>query len=149
MNMQIKIPVHHDFSGNSHWTDDLPYRAIVPIKMHSPQGPMLFQIAGSTAAACGAEKALRSAMKIHGGNCFYCHKELKGQEADLWTIDHIEPIALGGNSHLPNLVIACKPCNRSKGHQPIDAFNPAASEKWLSELKMQIEIRLKKLRKQP
>ncbi|WP_381421791.1 HNH endonuclease [Sphingorhabdus arenilitoris] len=108
---------------------------------------MLYQVAGSSAGACGAEKALRSAMKIHGGNCFYCNKAMKGEPSLDWTLDHVEPTVLGGKSDLFNLVIACKPCNNKKGHQPIDAFNPKAGKKWLSSLKTQIDARLAKLPK--
>jgi 5-methylcytosine-specific restriction endonuclease McrA len=147
MNAATKIVGNQvDWSGNKHWRDELPYRAVVPVKLHSAQGPMLFQVAGSSANACGAEKALRTAMKLHGGTCFYCATKLDpSKDAALWTVEHVEPLALGGTSHLGNLVIACKPCNQAKGHNPIDSFNPKAAAAWLKDLQKQIDQRLKKL----
>lgn len=140
-------PMGIDFTGNRHWSDDLPYRAIVPIKLHSTTGPMLFQVAGSTQSSCGAEKALRIAVRIHGGNCHYCKVAIKpGANANDWTLDHVEPSALGGNGHLGNLMVACKPCNLKKGHQPIDTFNPNAAAEWLTGLQRQVQQRLSKLK---
>lgn len=147
MNASTKITGKQiDWSGNKHWKDELPYRAVVPMKLQAVNGPMLFQVAGSNAHACGAEKALRIAMKLHGGICFYCEARLDASDdPTLWTVEHIEPMALGGTSHLGNLVIACKPCNQAKGHKPIDSFNPSAAANWLKELQKQIEQRLKNL----
>jgi HNH endonuclease len=136
-----------DYSGSRHWSEDLPYRAIVPIKLHSTAGPMLFQVAGSTQSSCGAEKALRIAMRIHGGSCHYCKLAIKaGANANDWTLDHVEPSALGGNGHLGNLMVACKPCNLKKGHQPIDTFNPHAAAEWLTGLQKQVQQRLARLK---
>ncbi len=133
-------------TGSRHWAKEMPYRAIVPIKLHSPNGPMLYQVAGSAQAPCGSEKALKLAVKLHGAKCFYCLKEFAPNIANsspgIWTLDHIEPVALGGKDHLGNLVISCKPCNSAKGHKPIDSFNPAASKKWLMSLANQINERL-------
>ena len=136
-----------DWAGCVHWSKDLPYRMIVPARLHAADGPMLYQVAGSTNSACGAEKALRIAMKVHGGSCLYCEVKFNPKDADKsWTIDHVEPVALGGTSHLENLVIACSPCNRKKGHQPIDSFNPKATQEWLIALQAQIDARLKRLK---
>lgn len=41
--------------------------------------------------------------------CQYC-----GGHDDL-TIDHVTPRSLGGKSSFTNCVVACKPCNNSKG----------------------------------
>jgi HNH endonuclease len=135
--------------GSEHWSRELPYRAIVPIKLQGSKGPMLYQVAGSSNAPCGAENAIKLAVKIHGGKCFYCAKIFAANTADaspgVWTIDHIEPVALGGTSHLGNLLVSCKPCNSSKGHKPIDSFNPTASKKWLTDLLNQTNERLKRL----
>lgn len=107
---------------------------------------MLYQVAGSAQNPCGAEKALRAAMKLHGGQCFYCKLQIANKaELSSWTLDHVEPSALGGKDHLGNLVIACKICNQKKGHQPIDSFNPSASAEWLKSLQKQVQRRLSKL----
>jgi 5-methylcytosine-specific restriction endonuclease McrA len=135
-----------DLDGCKHWSQELPYRAVVPIRMQSAGGPMLYQIAGSSQNPCGAENALRAAMKLHGGQCFYCRLSIADKaETNLWTLDHVEPTALGGKDHLGNLVVACKGCNLRKGHKPIDSFNPTASIEWLKSLQKQVQRRLAKL----
>ena len=148
MNVPVRIAYSAiDWSGCHHWHTDLPYRAIVPTRRHGSDGPLLYQVAGSENAACGADKAIRAAAMIHGGECFYCRQQLKaGEFKSGWTIDHVEPTALGGSSHLENLVIACLPCNRKKGHEPIDSFNPTACEEWLRSLARQIESRFQRLK---
>lgn len=40
--------------------------------------------------------------------CIYCGMPFE-------EIDHVEPIALGGQTTLENVVPACETCNRSKG----------------------------------
>lgn len=52
--------------------------------------------------------------------CAYCNTVLRDAEV---TIDHVIPRASGG-SHLgrDNLVTACAPCNRRKGHQKLLVF---------------------------
>lgn len=147
MNAPVTINFKNvDWSGCDHWLKEMPYRALVPIKLHSASGPMLYQVAGSADSPCGAERALRAAMKIHGGKCFYCSTSFKATATD-WTLDHVEAEVLGGTSHLANLVIACKPCNTKKGHQPIDSFDPNASRLWLEALSKQIDERLSRLEK--
>jgi 5-methylcytosine-specific restriction endonuclease McrA len=142
---KIKLP-QVDLDGCAHWSDQLPYKAVVPVRLQSPNGPMLYQVAGSAHNPCGAENALRLAMKLHGGKCFYCRKaiDIKAAQSQ-WTLDHVEPQKLGGKSHLGNLVIAHASCNRDKGHLTIDSYNPTASAEWLKALQKQIQRRLSKL----
>ena len=135
-----------DIAGCAHWSQNLPYRAVIAVRLQSQNGPILYQVAGSAQNPCGAEKALRTAMKLHGGKCFYCPTSIApGASGVDWTLDHVEPSALGGTDHLGNLVVACKSCNQKKGHQPIDSFNPTASAEWLKSLQKQMQRRLAKL----
>lgn len=46
--------------------------------------------------------------------CVYCGKRLTLGTFDA-CIDHIIPIAKGGNNEDDNLVVACRKCNSSKG----------------------------------
>lgn len=46
------------------------------------------------------------------GKCQYCHKKITRAEA---TYDHVVPRAQGGRTGWDNIVIACVPCNQSKG----------------------------------
>jgi len=47
------------------------------------------------------------------GICHYCGLEFKPDEL---TMDHVVPIARGGNSTKGNVVPACKDCNNRKKH---------------------------------
>ena len=44
--------------------------------------------------------------------CQYC-----GDKSHSLTVDHIIPKSRGGNASWTNMVVACKPCNLSKGNQ--------------------------------
>jgi hypothetical protein len=146
MNMHSKIEAPHvGVANNGHWLLAMPYQSIIPVAKH-PTGTILYQVAGSDKARCGAEKAFRIAVEVHGGACFYCKKQLvKKDNVYQWTLDHIEPLATGGKDNLSNFVIACQPCNSRKSNQPIDAFNAQATEVWLKALRVQIDARLKRL----
>ena len=49
--------------------------------------------------------------KKAAGVCHYCHRKVK---PDALTLDHLVPIARGGESTKNNLVPACKECNAKK-----------------------------------
>jgi 5-methylcytosine-specific restriction endonuclease McrA len=147
--MQTKIEHQSDaIAASSHWLQDMPYRALVPISVNQ-HGVILYQIAGNSSNACGPETALRKAVATFGAECFYCKKSLvkkdNGKDYN-WTLDHVEPLAHGGKSTLSNFVITCPTCNRLKADQVIDACSPKASEEWLTNLRNQIDARLNKLR---
>lgn len=50
-------------------------------------------------------------LKDTSSHCFYCSCELEGDA----HIDHFQPLALGGEHAIENLVMACPTCNMSKG----------------------------------
>ena len=126
--------------ASPHCLTDMPYRMIV---YHRSNGPTpLFLVAGSNAEATGAKKALREAHRLHGGNCFYCRKPVPAGEL---SIDHVEPEKLKGRISLQNLVIACRPCNKQKRDQPIEAFKPDAGREWLMALMEQVQDRLNRI----
>lgn len=52
------------------------------------------------------------------GRCFYCEAALDG----VFEVDHMTPVARGGNNEDSNLVLACFPCNRSKGTKTAEEF---------------------------
>lgn len=75
-----------------------------------------------------------------GFQCVYCGAQM-GKV--LMTIDHFQPLELGGVNDTTNYVTACKPCNKSKGSQAPDAWlatkaNPAHS---FEALKVYLENR--------
>lgn len=52
-------------------------------------------------------------------HCRYCGRKLKLAEA---TADHVKPLAKGGYDKRRNLVVACAPCNQSKGAEWVERF---------------------------
>ena len=49
-------------------------------------------------------------LKREGNRCSYC-----GTTTGPFHIDHVIPIWEGGHTRPSNLVVACKPCNQTKG----------------------------------
>jgi 5-methylcytosine-specific restriction endonuclease McrA len=119
-----------------HCLIDLPYRSVVFHSVNQHKVP-LFVVAGSNASPSSAIKALRTAIGVHGGKCFYC-----GTSEGEMTVDHVEPLGKGGDHAIQNLVVSCQPCNRAKAAKPIELFNVAAGRDWLEALLRQTEQRL-------
>jgi 5-methylcytosine-specific restriction endonuclease McrA len=126
-----------------HWIDELPYRALVHVK-DSPQGTPLYMVAGSGEPARKASSALKDALKVHGGRCFYCKAAADAVGARL-TMDHVEPKARGGRDLLHNLVLSCSGCNKTKGAVPVEAFSPGAGREYLLGVQALIRARLELL----
>ncbi len=58
--------------------------------------------------------------QIHRGICYYCQREVTPEQL---TMDHIVPLARGGQSRPGNIVPACFQCNRNKKLQtPVDSI---------------------------
>lgn len=53
----------------------------------------------------------------YGEVCFYC-----GCEEGPFEIDHVFPWSRGGGHTFENLVVSCRPCNRSKGSKTIEEW---------------------------
>lgn len=59
--------------------------------------------------------------------CAYCdfvgilhwHHGLRWVQSSNLEFDHVVPLFLGGESIQENIVLACRRCNRSKGHKDI------------------------------
>ena len=60
--------------------------------------------------------------------CFYCGHipgecgENRRRPDPRLELDHIEPLYLGGSGRPENLVMACRPCNRSKGSKTVSEW---------------------------
>lgn len=139
--MPGKQQVERRENAAAHCLMAIPYRMVVYDK-DSQHGTPLYRVAGSAAPARKATAALKKAFEVHGGHCFFCRKKLTLDEL---SIDHAEPIASGGKEQLQNLLIACRPCNRKKAGQAIEAFAPDAGREWLLALLKQVEDRLNRL----
>ena len=57
--------------------------------------------------------------------CVYCGQQF---EADLLSVDHVQPRVRGGDRSGGNLVTACGGCNTLKGHRPLADFLAAAPD---------------------
>lgn len=63
-----------------------------------------------------------------GFKCEYCHNERP------LSIDHKQPVELGGTDEESNLAAACRPCNREKGNMPYEEWVKILKERgWLKE----------------
>lgn len=109
-----------------------PYNAIKFVRLDG-QGTPLYRVGKNKEQ--GALKALKQAFELHGGHCFYCRVPMKPQPMSQdCTRDHVRPTSVGGQDFLHNLVLACGPCNRSKGGQGVVSFRVGAAEKYVKAL---------------
>lgn len=76
--------------------------------------------------ARGYRKHLGAIIERDGYTCRYC-----GCDNRL-TLDHVQPRSRGGSDDQSNLVLACKPCNSSKGAKTIAEWR-ARETHWVSE----------------
>jgi len=57
--------------------------------------------------------------------CFYCRSvgdESVGPDRRSWHVDHVYPIAKGGDNQADNLVLSCATCNLAKKHQTANEY---------------------------
>ena len=54
-----------------------------------------------------------------GGGCWYCGNPLTMASV---TVDHVVPLARGGNPVFDNLVACCNECNTAKGQSTLEEF---------------------------
>lgn len=65
-----------------------------------------------------AKKSRWWQQKCANGRCYYCENFFKFKDL---TMDHIVPLARGGETKPGNVVPSCRNCNKSKGvDTPID-----------------------------
>jgi hypothetical protein len=59
----------------------------------------------------------KAVQKRDGDMCRYC-----GCEKGPFQLDHVHPYSRGGKNTVKNLVVACKPCNKSKHAKTLDEW---------------------------
>lgn len=71
----------------------------------------------------------KSLMRKHGTQCYYCGKEMDFSvgigwnfHRDMATIEHLIPLARGGEHTFENTVLACRHCNLSKSAKSESEF---------------------------
>lgn len=57
-------------------------------------------------------------LKVQNNKCFYCESDLTQYKA----IEHLTPIAKGGDNHFANLVYSCKTCNSRKHDKRFEEY---------------------------
>jgi DNA-directed RNA polymerase subunit RPC12/RpoP len=63
--------------------------------------------------------------KRDGFRCMYCGRT---PPAVVLAIDHVIPVARGGDNETDNLVVACYDCNAGKGAVPLQSVPPTMQE---------------------
>jgi CRISPR/Cas system Type II protein with McrA/HNH and RuvC-like nuclease domain len=58
-----------------------------------------------------SQEQIADLYKFQKERCWYCFEPLNG----IYDIDHYVPLSRGGSNDISNIVLACAPCNRSKG----------------------------------
>jgi hypothetical protein len=72
-------------------------------------------------------KGLRfDVFKRDGFQCQYCGAH---PPSVLLEVDHINPVKLGGDNQIDNLITACQPCNRGKSAKPLNIAPKGLAEK--------------------
>ena len=121
-----------------------PYNAIKFVRVDH-NGRPLYKV-GNCAKEMGAASALRDAFRQFGANCFHCKKPMPPQPlSQECTRDHVRPKKDGGGEFLHNLVVACGPCNKSKGSSDVISFRPSVGSKYLRALDAHLVRCLKEL----
>ncbi len=70
-------------------------------------------------------------VRAQNGRCYYCSR--KFDEDDSWlhsTVDHMQPLCLGGKNTVMNYVAACKRCNVLKGNEGYKSFMAFWKNAW-------------------
>lgn len=68
-----------------------------------------------------------SAIQSQQGRCRYCGRSLYNT---IYEIDHVIPLSRGGSNLPDNLVVACRPCNRSKQSKTPSEWSPLDPTLW-------------------
>lgn len=76
--------------------------------------------------------------KRDGFKCMYCGAH---PPSVLLHVDHIKPVAEGGDNSDDNLITACEPCNLGKGARSLSSAPVALSEKAASVAEREEQIR--------
>jgi HNH endonuclease len=114
----------------SHPLDERPYRMVVFSGFDQNHTPV-YWVAGTTKAVMNAKNALKEAIEIHEGNCFFCGKNAK------LNVDHVIPTSRGGTDALSNLLVSCEPCNKKKAAKPIEKHDATAARRWFKAVAAQ------------
>lgn len=117
----------------AHPLDELPYN-LLRYRRTDVNGAHIYEVFDTDGVSQGVGKALNAlklAVRVGGGQCFYCPPTKRQKPLQR---DHVEPIALQGVDDLFNLVLACEAHNSRKGATPMAKFNRAATALYMTAL---------------
>lgn len=86
-----------------------------------------------------SQKTRMGLYKKSNGRCAICGKKLSIEEM---TVDHIKPVAAGGNNDMENLQCCCKTCNFIKGNLLQGEFYSAMSRIFMFQMDRRYHDRL-------
>ncbi|MBA3512413.1 HNH endonuclease signature motif containing protein [Sphingomonas sp.] len=117
----------------AHPLEKKPYNAIKFARVDGNDTPLY--TVGKSKKELGAAAALRSAFQQFGGHCFHCKQWMPPERLSHdRTRDHVRAKHNGGRDFLHNLVLACGPCNRSKGGADLISFRPEIGSEYMKAL---------------
>jgi hypothetical protein len=107
--------------------DGTPYRVLIPDEIEACRKLRVERSAaepkpGIAAADIDYYNVRENRIKVYdrdGYRCRYCEKQLTRFTA---TLDHVTPVAEGGDNGIENLVTACLGCNSRKHKRPVGDF---------------------------
>lgn len=80
----------------------------------------------ATKRASISKKIRFEVFKRDGFTCQYCGEH---PPKVILHVDHIDPVALGGSSHMDNLITSCQPCNSGKSATPLTDIPQSLQDK--------------------
>jgi hypothetical protein len=80
-----------------------------------------------------------------GGACVWCGRELWLGHRDL-SVEHVVPRLKGGPAWAENEVVACRTCNRARGHTGPAQWLAACEARGLRSDRARVEASLRRLR---
>ena len=81
-----------------------------------------------------------------GGSCVWCGRELRVGHRDL-SVEHVIPRVKGGPAWAENEVVACRSCNRARGHASPVQWLEACEARGLRPDRRRVETSLERLRR--
>lgn len=89
---------------------------------------------------------LERILERDGGTCVWCRRELWLGHRDL-SVEHVIPRLKGGPAWAENEVLACRSCNRARGHAAPVPWLEACELRGLDPDRPRVEASLRRLRR--
>jgi 5-methylcytosine-specific restriction endonuclease McrA len=87
---------------------------------------------------------MRMILERDGEHCVWCRRPLTADDR-LASLEHVVPRLKGGPAWIDNEVVACRSCNRKRGHKPPIAYLDELERQGLAPDRAAIEAALRRL----